>query len=413
MSGPETTLFSKTPAVQAGETEDIFDLSGTFRPTNTPGPTRIPEKIGPYLVLKPLGKGGMSRVYLAEHLAMKRLVALKVLPDHLARDPGAVERFYREARAAAALDHPNIVRAYDICAANGFHCLVMEYVPGRDLAAVLREKGPMPVHEAVACAIKAATGLQHAYEKGVVHRDIKPSNLLIDDSGAVKILDMGLARFQSDGDDRLTDEFDDSAVYCTPDYVAPEQVAKGIEADTRADIYALGGTLYTLLSGKPPFSGSVAQKLVFQQARDPVPLHQVRPAVPRELSAVVARMMAKDRAKRYQTPAKVIAALEPWARPRVAAPVDGSAETRKLFASSWAAITDPDVQVVSPRGSKVWSVPAQSHRARRAAVVAGALTAALITAVLVGVRGLPRDLKPNGSAVNEPTRSSTPAQRVP
>jgi hypothetical protein len=267
--------------------------------------------LGPYKLLDQIGKGGMGAVFLCEHVALRRRDAVKVFPQERAKDPGALERFHREARAAAALDHPNIVRAYDVSQAHGVHFLAMEYVKGLNLEELLRRDGPQPFRAAVGYAIQAAAGLQHAFEKGVVHRDIKPANLLLDEKGVVKILDMGLARFFDD-EEGLTQRLDQGAVMGTADYLPPEQ-ATGSNVDIRADIYALGSTLYTLIKGAPPFSGPTAYKLIQIQVKEPDPLHETRPDVPAGLAAVVSKMMAKDPADRYQTPNDVIAALAPWA----------------------------------------------------------------------------------------------------
>src|SRR5262249_39817259 len=151
-----------------------------------------------------LGVGGMGRVYLCEHARLKRLVALKMLPREQLSSPGALERFHREARAIAALKHPNIVQAHDLDSAGGLHFLVREDVEGASLEALVVRDGPMPIAKAANCVAQTALGLQHAYEHGLVHRDIKPANLLLDSDGVVKILDLGLARFFGDVSDRLT-----------------------------------------------------------------------------------------------------------------------------------------------------------------------------------------------------------------
>jgi serine/threonine protein kinase len=275
--------------------------------------------LGTYKLLQPVGKGGMSAVFLAEHISLKRRVALKVFSPERTGDRAALERFYREGRAAAALDHPRIVRFHDItsCSAPSkqteiVHFLVMEYVEGRNLEEVVQQRGPLPIEEAVGYAVQAAEGLQHAAAKGVVHRDIKPANLLLDGQGSIKILDYGLARFFQDAGDDLTSRLDGRAVLGTADYIAPEQALHG-EVDIRADIYSLGVTLYALLNGKPPFSdGNTSQKLLAHQLRRAESLSKVRHDVPVKLAGVVARMMAKDPEERYQSPAEVIEALGPW-----------------------------------------------------------------------------------------------------
>ena len=272
---------------------------------------------GKYRLLELLGVGGMGAVYLCEHEYMKRLVAVKVLPlDKLAADPSALQRFYREARAVAALNHPNVVQAYDIDKFDTVHFLVMEYVDGsslQDIVARYAAKGQFfdPVRAAHYVA-QAAAGIQHAAELGLVHRDVKPGNLLLDRSGVIKVLDMGLARFHDHRHDGLTERFDDQCVLGTADYLAPEQ-AMHQTADVRADIYGLGGTLYFLLTGRTPFpDGNIAQKLIAHQTQEPRPVSEFRPDVPPDLLRVLGTMMRKDPDRRYQTPNEVIRALQPW-----------------------------------------------------------------------------------------------------
>jgi serine/threonine protein kinase len=268
--------------------------------------------IGKYKVLEPLGAGGMGRVYLCEHKLMRRRVAVKVLPAAKASDPSALERFYREARAVAALDHPNIVHAYDIDQDDNLHFLVMEYVDGSSLQDIVKKKGPLNPVRAAHYIRQAAEGLEHAHSAGLVHRDIKPGNILVDRTGVVKILDMGLARFFHDEEDILTKKFDEN-VLGTADYLAPEQAIDSHTVDIRADIYSLGATFYFLLAGKTPFGeGTVAQKLIWHQTRPPKPLTGFRSDVPPEMIAVIEKMMAKKPEDRYQSPAEVYAALAPW-----------------------------------------------------------------------------------------------------
>jgi eukaryotic-like serine/threonine-protein kinase len=263
-------------------------------------------------ILDRIGSGGMGTVFLCEHMGLRKQVAVKILPPDQADDAAVRERFQREARAAAALDHPNIVRVHDTNSSGGVHYIVMEYVDGPDLQTMLNKYGPLPYTRACGYIAQAALGLQHAHEKGLVHRDIKPANLLVDKDGVVKILDMGLARFNEDEKDNLTAKYDKGAVLGTADYMAPEQVTASSSVDIRADIYSLGATLYTLINGKPPFSGSCTQKLVGHQIHKATSLTEIRREVPKALSAVVERMMAKAPDDRYQTPAEVVEALHPW-----------------------------------------------------------------------------------------------------
>src|SRR5271155_1563692 len=265
--------------------------------------------IGKYRVLERLGSGGMGQVFLCEHKLMRRKVAVKVLPTAKAQDAASLERFYREARAAAALDHPNIVRAYDIDQDENLHFLVMEYVDGASLQEIVKKHGPMNMLFACHYIRQAAIGLQHAHEAGLIHRDIKPGNLLVDRTGTLKVLDMGLARFFNDEEDILTKKYDES-VLGTADYLAPEQALDSHNVDIRADVYSLGATFYFCLTGSPPFNeGTVAQKLIWHQTRQPKPIRAIRGEVPEGLAQVVDRMMLKDRAKRFQTPAQVVEAL--------------------------------------------------------------------------------------------------------
>jgi hypothetical protein len=280
-----------------------------------------------YRVLEVLGAGGMGVVYKAVHRLMERVVALKVLNQALTARPGFTERFHREVRAAARLAHPNIVTAYDAEEAAGTHFLVMEYVAGTSLDREVARRGPLPVREVCDLVRQAALGLQHAYERGMVHCDIKPHNLMLvpspvwaatDESGVgqVKILDFGLARVLGEDGAALPS----GTLVGTPDYVAPEQARDPSRADIRADIYSLGCTLYHLLTGRPPFPpGTTLQTLLAHQQCSPPPLAAARDDVPEALTRILDRMLAKDSARRYPTPADVAADLARLAGPATAA----------------------------------------------------------------------------------------------
>ncbi len=265
---------------------------------------------GKYKVLEHLGSGGMGAVFLCEHRHMRRRVAVKVLaPDP--SDPTHVQRYQHEAQAIAMLDHPNIVRAFDLDREGNLHFLVMEYVDGTSLQYLIDCRGPLPIERAVNYIAQSALGLQHAADAGLVHRDVKPSNLMLDWSGTIKLLDLGLARFAR-RPDHVAKVSDSKIVLGTADYLAPEQ-ARSSTVDIRADIYALGAVSYFLLTGKPPFDGgSVAQKLIRHQTEVPKPADSVRPEIPPGVAAVVARMLAKDPAERPHSPARVIAELRSW-----------------------------------------------------------------------------------------------------
>ncbi len=271
--------------------------------------------IGKYKVLERLGAGSTAGVYLCEHQLVRRKVALKVLPPARAEDPVGLERFYREARAGAAMYHPNVVQAYDIYQDDKLHFLVTEYVDGNTLEEVVLRDGPLEWGRAAHSIRQAALGLQHVHEMGVVHRDVRPGNLLMDRQGVVKVFDFGLAAFlPEDREASFTAGFvGPGPAGGAPDYLAPEQTLNYPRVDHRADVYGLGVTLYFCLTARPPFpEGTVAQKLTWLQTRQPTPLRTLRPEVPEGLAAVVEKMMARDPAQRYQTAAASAAALEPW-----------------------------------------------------------------------------------------------------
>ena len=270
-------------------------------------------RLGAYVILEVLGRGGMGAVYLAEHTELHRKVAIKVLVVGKGEDQKlAAERFLREARAVAALDHPNIVRIFDVSRHNDLPFLVMEYVEGETLQQVLDRDGSVPYATAADAVAQAAAGLQHAHEKGFVHRDIKPANLIRDRSGTVKVLDMGLARLAAGDKDKLTERLDAGAVVGTADFISPEQALNAPNVDVRADIYSLGATFFALVTGRPPFDGNTAQKLLHHQISPAPLLTALDPTLPKGLAAVASKMLAKKPADRFQTPAELIAALAPW-----------------------------------------------------------------------------------------------------
>jgi uncharacterized protein (TIGR03067 family) len=324
----------------------------TLAPAVEPGMTAdLPGELvhhNRYRIQELLGVGGMGAVYKAEHLLMERPVALKVINRELTKNPDTVERFRREVKAAARLTHPNIVHAYDAEQAGDLHFLVMEYIDGKSLARVVAEHGPLPIKQACEYIRQATLGLQYAHEQGMVHRDIKPQNLMLlasggrkpADSGSgglrpplaktVKILDFGLARFALEtastegrlstspsvpaADSAATQSITQTGtIMGTPDYIAPEQARDAHTADIRADIYSLGCTLYHLLAGQPPYpEGTVVDKIMAHTERPPKPLTELRRDMPPRLAHVIERMMAKDPAKRYQKPAEIAAALQPF-----------------------------------------------------------------------------------------------------
>ena len=265
--------------------------------------------LGNYVVLDRIGAGGMGQVFKAWHRRMERVVALKTLPDQRSAGEDSVARFRREVLSAARLSHPNIVAAYDADVCNGIHYLVMEYVNGPNLSDVLRQRGPLPLGEAVRSVIDAARGLAYAHSQGIVHRDIKPSNLIADRSKIVKVLDLGLARMPSlAAGAELTLPGD---VVGTLEYMAPEQAAGSRDVDHRADIYGLGCTLYRLVVGDFPFPGRTPQEIIAAHRNQAIPsLRAGREEVPRSLDAVFKRMVTKEPTERIQSMQEVVDALE-------------------------------------------------------------------------------------------------------
>ncbi len=268
--------------------------------------------LGKYKLLRHIGSGGMSSVYLAEHVLMHRQRAIKVLPKAKVNDSSYLERFHREAQATAALDHPNIVRAYDLDNDGDTHYIVMEFIEGRDLNSVIKQEGSLPLELAANYIAQSAEGLAHAHSVNLIHRDVKPANLLVDPKGVVKILDLGLALFSDSEEASLTVAHNEN-VLGTADYLAPEQAVNSHKVDHRADIYGLGCSLYFLLTGHPPFpEGSLAQRIAKHQTQMPEDIRKERPDCPRDLADICVKMMQKRPEKRYANMHDVAEALEAW-----------------------------------------------------------------------------------------------------
>ncbi len=284
--------------------------------------------MGSYTIMEKLGQGGMGMVLKAHHRRMDRVVALKVMSPDAMKAPDAVKRFQREVQAAAKLTHPNIVMAFDADEANGKHFLVMEYVEGLDLSALVKKNGPLQLDFAIDCILQAARGLEFAHKRGIVHRDIKPANLLLDREGVVKILDMGLARIDASGLGGEQAELTSTgAIMGTIDYMSPEQAEDTKHADARSDIYSLGCSLYALLTGRCTYEGATVMKKLLAHRNAPLPILSRDLMIVREpegksmstlvvdarlktLDEVFHRLIAKRPEDRFQTMTEVIAALE-------------------------------------------------------------------------------------------------------
>ncbi|WP_372897204.1 serine/threonine-protein kinase [Stieleria sp.] len=273
-----------------------------------------------YTMLREIGRGGMGVVYLARHVHTGRKEVLKVLNERLNSNSEARKRFDQEIRCIASMNHESIVRCYTVKLLGDAVVLCMEYVPGKNLYQLIADNGPLPIQFACGVAIKICLGLQHAMNNGLIHRDIKPSNIMIhkaDGKIKAKILDFGLARLSTEGrgQERKPDSVltDDGTLLGTLEYIAPEQCRDAASADIRSDIYSLGCSLYHMLAGHPPFSGSTGELVLAHSQATPPAIDLLRPEVQKPLAEIVAKMLAKDPDERYATPQQVAEALKPFA----------------------------------------------------------------------------------------------------
>lgn len=311
--------------------------------------------LGQYRILGKLGQGGMGAVYKALHTRLDKIVALKVLPEDRLEKSEAVARFLREMKAVGKIEHPHLVRALDAGEADGSYYLVMEHVDGIDLSKLLKEQGKLPVATACELVRQAALGLQAAHQRGMVHRDIKPANLMLarQDFGppVVKVLDLGLARLVNDPAANETELTTNNQIMGTIDYMAPEQADNIKDVDTRADIYSLGATLLTLLTGQPPYHAAGQQTFMQKLntlANAPIPnVRTLRSDVPHGLVTVLEKMLAKDRTKRYQEPTEAAKALEPFAANANLAVLLDDAKTQASL-------------VAAPQSTATWAAPSTS-----------------------------------------------------
>jgi len=270
--------------------------------------------LGKYKLLKHLGAGGMSSVYLAEHMLMRQLRAIKVLPRARVNDSSYLDRFHLEAQATAALDHPNIVRAYDIDNDGDTHYLVMEYVNGQDLKIMVEKSGPLDLEQAARYIAQAAKGLAYVHQQGLIHRDIKPANLLVDEEDTIRVLDLGLALFSDDAKMASVTLTHNESILGTADYLAPEQAANSHNVDSRVDIYGLGCTLYFLLTGRVLFpKGTLGERIAKHLKATPDSILSTRKNCPESLVAICNKMIEKNPDDRYQTCEEIDQVLSEWA----------------------------------------------------------------------------------------------------
>jgi uncharacterized RDD family membrane protein YckC len=309
--GPRPRFCQHCGEPLSGTNTDLADAATIVGPSADASSAVLPDvtqQLGEYRLIRELGRGGMGVVYEAEHAHTGRRLALKVLSPNLPRNSVTVERFLREGRLAAAVSHPCSTFVYGAGETGGQLHIAMELVPGRTLARVVQEDGPLPVNKAVDYILDVIDGLIAAHEVGVIHRDVKPSNCFLGEDGRVKVGDFGLSKsLVTDASLTRTGEF-----MGTPQYAAPEQV-RGGEVDARTDIYSVGATLFYLLSGRGPFVGDVASVIAQIASDAPPSLHGLRAEVPRELDRLVARSLAKDPASRFDDLAQFRQALLPFA----------------------------------------------------------------------------------------------------
>ncbi len=297
-----------------GKTEQLGDVLVTRGYLTRTQLTRVQQPdseqrvlhIGHYELLQKLGEGGMGAVYKAKDKRNGRVVALKVLPRSRAKDTIFLQRFEQEARTAFELDHPNIVHGLDVGHADGYHFLVMEYVEGHDVFALLEQKGRLTESEALNILEQIASALEHIHGEHLVHRDIKPENILVTDAGVAKLADMGLAlENETQGRRRITQA---GIAMGTPFYLSPEQIEGRTEPDIRSDIYALGTTVYEMVTGRPPFEGETPMVVMMKHLNEQVPSpHEIDHTISLHFCQLLERMMAKQAPERYQTPTELLA----------------------------------------------------------------------------------------------------------
>src|ERR671932_327004 len=289
---------------------------------------------GRYRILRKLGSGGMANVYLAEDEDLGRRVAIKIMNDRYASDDTFSERFRREAKAAAALSHPNIVSIYDRGQANGTPYIAMEVIEGRSLKELILTRGPLPIDQAIEFTKHILAALRFAHRNGIIHRDIKPHNILVGAENRLKVTDFGIARA---GGSQMTEV---GSIIGTAQYLSPEQ-AKGAPVDHTSDLYSVGVVLYGLLTGVVPFSGETPVEIAMKHlSSTPEPPSAKRSELPRELDLVVMRALAKDPGERYQSAEEMDADLARVARGSSVSPATEEAATAIIARPPPTAVTE-------------------------------------------------------------------------
>jgi serine/threonine protein kinase len=272
----------------------------------------VAEQIPGYKILGKLGAGAMAIVYKAKQLSLDRIVAIKILPHRFSKNPDYVQRFYKEGRAAAKLNHNNIVTAYDVGEADGYHYFVMEYVEGKTLYEDMSKGKIFSEAEAIEIITQVAKALAHAHTRGLIHRDVKPKNIMINTTGTVKLADLGLAR---DTDDVQMAKSEAGKAFGTPYYISPEQIRGEIDIDARSDIYSLGATFYHMVTGRVPFDASSPAEVMKKHLKEPlIPPDHINTSLSAGVSEVIEVMMAKRKQDRYTSAEELLLDLDAVSR---------------------------------------------------------------------------------------------------
>ena len=363
---------------------------------------------GRYRIIRRLGQGGMARVFLAQDESLHREVAIKVLADRHSDDPHFIERFQREARAAARLNHPNIVQVYDQ-SQGGMSFIVQEYVEGETLKDLIRRESPLEPRRAITIALQILAALRVAHQQGVIHRDVKPQNILMQPDGKVKVADFGIA--SAGGDTEMTEA---GSIVGTAQYLAPEQ-ARGLTVGPPADLYSVGIVLYEMLSGRVPFEGDTAVNVAMRHVQEaPEPLTDRNPLVPVALESVVMRALAKDPRERYQSADEMGIELD---RVRQGLPI--SDETAVIGAATLAMtrpMTPPpaaETMVAPPLPPRDTAPPRGGNPNRKRLWILLIVLGVVLLAVAVGAFAVLRGGSDGGGSTSATTSTSSALVEIP